>query len=206
MRAAAGIVAVATLVAAGRADAQEELRAQCTTGGATVPFCELAVLGLENLAARAGIVSAGGNPVPGTASTFGMRLGPLPRMSLAARFTVMPVELPPIFVRGQDETPDGLASSVNLDASVGLFTGFSVAPTVGGLPNVEHMRSNVGEAAILAPCDYPFPPGGVLAQGERNQDQVVAADLDFGQLARAQSGGSVRTWQDRRGELYSLID
>ena len=83
MRAAAGIVAVATLVADGRADAQEELRAQCTTGGATVPFCELAVLGLENLAARAGIVSAGGNPVPGTASTFGMRLGPLPRMSLA---------------------------------------------------------------------------------------------------------------------------
>lgn len=82
-----------------------------------------------------------------------------------------------------------------------------VAPTVGGLPNVEHLRSNVGEAAILAPCDYPFPPGGVLAQGERsNQDQVVAADLDLGQLARAQSGGSVRTWQDRRGELYPLID
>jgi hypothetical protein len=137
MRAAAGIVAVATLVAVGQADAQEALRAQCTSGGATVPFCELAVLGLENLAARAGIVSAGGNPVPGTASTFGMRLGPLPRMSLAARFTVMPVELPPIFVRGQDETPDGLASSINLDASVGLFTGFSVAPTVGGLLSVD---------------------------------------------------------------------
>ncbi len=81
-----------------------------------------------------------------------------------------------------------------------------VASTVGGLPNVEHMRSNVGEAAILAPCDFPFPPGGVLASGDRNQDMVVVANLDLGQLARARSGGSVRTWQDRRRDLYPLID
>lgn len=137
MRAAAGIVAVAMVVVAGRVDAQEELRAQCTSAGATVPFCELAVYGLETLTARAGIASAGGNPVPGTASTFGMRLGPLPRMSLAVRFTLMPVELPPIYVRGQDETPDGLVTSINVDGSVGLFTGFSVAPTVGGLLSVD---------------------------------------------------------------------
>jgi predicted amidohydrolase len=79
-----------------------------------------------------------------------------------------------------------------------------VAHTVGALP-VGNLRSNIGQAAILTPCDYPFPPGGVLAQGEMNQEMVIAADLDMGAISRAQSGGSVRTWQDRRGDLYPEI-
>ena len=81
-----------------------------------------------------------------------------------------------------------------------------VAHTVGGLPTVDNLRSNVGQAAILTPCDYPFPQGGVLAQGEINLDMVIAADLDMAAIAHAQQGGSVRTWQDRRGgELYPEI-
>lgn len=81
-----------------------------------------------------------------------------------------------------------------------------VAHTVGALPSVDNLRSNVGQAAILAPCDYPFPQGGVLAQGEMNLDMVIAADLDMAALERAQTGGSVRTWQHRRvGELYPDI-
>jgi predicted amidohydrolase len=77
-----------------------------------------------------------------------------------------------------------------------------VAHTVGGLPTVDNLRANIGQAAILSPCDYPFPQGGVLAQGEMNHDMVVAADLDMDAITHAQSGGSVRTWQDRRGDLY----
>lgn len=81
-----------------------------------------------------------------------------------------------------------------------------VAHTTGGLPTVENLRSNVGQAAILCPCDYPFPHGGVLAQGEMNDDMVIAADLDIAAIDRAQQGGSVRTWQDRRGgTLYPDI-
>lgn len=80
------------------------------------------------------------------------------------------------------------------------------AHTVGGLPGVDNLRSNVGQAAILTPCDYPFPQGGVLAEGEMNLDMVIAADLDMAALERAQSGGSVRTWQHRRaGDLYPDI-
>jgi predicted amidohydrolase len=80
------------------------------------------------------------------------------------------------------------------------------AHTVGGLPSVENLRSNVGQAAILTPCDYPFPQGGVLAEGEMNLEMVVAADLDMAALERAQSGGSVKTWQHRRsGDLYPDI-
>lgn len=81
-----------------------------------------------------------------------------------------------------------------------------VAHTTGGLQNVENLRANVGQAAILTPCDYPFPQGGVLAQGEMNDDMVIAADLDIVAVDRAQQGGSVRTWQDRRaGDLYPDI-
>lgn len=80
----------------------------------------------------------------------------------------------------------------------------AVSMTTGSLPNVPLMRANHGQAALLSPCDYPFPPGGVLAEGIVNDDQVVVADLDMGALARARDGGSVRTWQDRRPDLYTL--
>lgn len=77
--------------------------------------------------------------------------------------------------------------------------------TVGSLP-IDDLRAHQGQAAILTPCDYPFPTAGVLAQGELNQDMVVAADLDMEAIARAQAGGSVRTWQDRRKDLYPLAE
>lgn len=77
--------------------------------------------------------------------------------------------------------------------------------TVGSLP-IDDLRAHQGQAAILTPCDYPFPTGGVLAQGELNQDMVVAADLDMEAIAKAQGGGSVRTWQDRRKDLYPLAE
>jgi len=80
-----------------------------------------------------------------------------------------------------------------------------VSMTVGSLP-IDNLRAHQGQAAILTPCDYPFPTGGVLAQGELNQDMVVAADLDMEAIGRAQGGGSVRTWQDRRKDLYPLAE
>ena len=80
----------------------------------------------------------------------------------------------------------------------------ALSMTTGSLPNVPLMRANHGQATILTPCDYPFPPGGVLAEGVVNDDQIVVADLDMAALARARDGGSVRTWQDRRPDLYTL--
>jgi hypothetical protein len=35
---------------------------------------------------------------------------------------------------------------------------------------------------------------------------VIAADLDMEAIASAQGGGSVRTWQDRRKDLYPLAE
>lgn len=75
--------------------------------------------------------------------------------------------------------------------------------TVGSLPTVDFMRANFGQAAILTPNDIPFPPRGVLAEGEINGDMLVTADLDLQLLYDVREKGSVTTWRDRRTDLYA---
>lgn len=74
--------------------------------------------------------------------------------------------------------------------------------TVGALPTVDFMRANFGQAAIITPNDIPFPPKGLLAEGELNNDMIVTADLDLELLYEVRERGSVTTWRDRRTDLY----
>lgn len=74
--------------------------------------------------------------------------------------------------------------------------------TVGSLSTVDFMRANFGQAAIITPNDLPFPPRGILAEGEINDDMVVTADLDVSLLYKVREKGSVTTWRDRRIDLY----
>ncbi|NUM54417.1 MAG: carbon-nitrogen hydrolase family protein [Candidatus Hydrogenedentes bacterium] len=75
--------------------------------------------------------------------------------------------------------------------------------TVGSLPTVDFMRANTGQAAIIAPNDVPFPPRGILAEGELNHDMIVTADIDLALLEEVRAKGSVTTWRDRRTDLYT---
>lgn len=74
--------------------------------------------------------------------------------------------------------------------------------TVGSLPTVDFMRANFGQAAVIAPNDIPFPPRGILVEGEINNDMIVTADLDLSLLKQVRERGSVTTWRDRRTDLY----
>lgn len=74
--------------------------------------------------------------------------------------------------------------------------------TVGSLPTVDFMRANFGQAAIISPNDIPFPPQGILAEGEINHDMIITADLDLNLLYKVREKGSVTTWRDRRIDLY----
>jgi predicted amidohydrolase len=65
------------------------------------------------------------------------------------------------------------------------------------------MRANFGQAAVITPNDVPFPPKGILVEGEINGDMVVTADLDLSLLAVVRERGSVTTWRDRRTDLYT---
>jgi predicted amidohydrolase len=75
--------------------------------------------------------------------------------------------------------------------------------TVGALPKVDFMRANFGQAAVITPNDIPFPPKGILVEGEINQDMIVTADLDLDLLYQVRESGSVTTWRDRRVDLYT---
>lgn len=74
--------------------------------------------------------------------------------------------------------------------------------TVGALPTVDFMRANFGQAAVITPNDIPFPPRGIMAEGELNGDMLVVADLDLSLLYQVREQGSVTTWRDRRTDLY----
>lgn len=75
--------------------------------------------------------------------------------------------------------------------------------TVGSLPTVDFMRANFGQAAVITPNDIPFPPKGILVEGEINNDMIVTADLDLDLLYEVRERGSVTTWRDRRTDLYT---
>ncbi|ULT59016.1 carbon-nitrogen hydrolase family protein [Neobacillus drentensis] len=74
--------------------------------------------------------------------------------------------------------------------------------TVGSLPTVDFMRANFGQAAVITPNDIPFPPQGIMVEGEFNQDMIVTADLNLELLYKVREKGSVTTWRDRRTDLY----
>ncbi|ALS27964.1 apolipoprotein acyltransferase [Paenibacillus sp. 32O-W] len=74
--------------------------------------------------------------------------------------------------------------------------------TVGSLRTVDFMRANYGQAAVIAPNDIPFPPAGIIAEGEINDDMLVVADLYLKLLEEVRAAGSVTTWRDRRTDLY----
>jgi len=74
--------------------------------------------------------------------------------------------------------------------------------TVGSLPTVDFMRANTGQAAIISPNDIPFPPRGIVAEGELNNDMIVTADIDLALLEEVRKKGSVTTWRDRRTDIY----
>lgn len=74
--------------------------------------------------------------------------------------------------------------------------------TIGSLQTVDFMRGNFGQAAVITPNDVPFPPKGILAEGEINQDMIITADLDLDLLYQVRESGSVTTWRDRRTDLY----
>src|SRR5690606_32979625 len=79
----------------------------------------------------------------------------------------------------------------------------AVTGTVGALPNVDFMRLNYGQAALIAPNDIPFPPAGIIVEGDSNQDMIVTGDFDLALLQEVRQKGSVMTWRDRRTDLYT---
>jgi hypothetical protein len=121
----------------------ESLRAQCEAGGSAGvrQLCRHVADATVILQPRAALALSGGNPVPGTPSTLGIRLGTLPRLSMGLRVSAADVSLPPIRRVGTEANVDFPLGSINFDASLGVFPGFTLFPTAGGFASLDLLGS-----------------------------------------------------------------
>ncbi|BCG57348.1 carbon-nitrogen hydrolase family protein [Paenibacillus sp. URB8-2] len=58
------------------------------------------------------------------------------------------------------------------------------------------------QAGLFAPCDFPFPPDGVIQAGVVNESMLVIATADFSMLRENRERGTVAPFYDRRPALY----
>ena len=123
-------------LAAGPAAAQDGPGQACGTAGSAVAECNLATGSIEVTQPRIGLALFGGSPVPGTASTLGMRIGSMPRISVSGRVTVVPTRVPPLADR-EGGTETGWIAGLSTQAVVGILPGWSPLPTVGGVLSLD---------------------------------------------------------------------
>ncbi|MCC9602182.1 GNAT family N-acetyltransferase [Stieleria sp. JC731] len=81
----------------------------------------------------------------------------------------------------------------------------TIAGCTGNLPFVENADIHYAQSAILTPCDVTFARDGIGAQANENIETVVIHDVDLELLRRHRISGSVRNWNDRRTDLYEVI-
>lgn len=72
----------------------------------------------------------------------------------------------------------------------------------GALPNLRYFEQWYGRSTIITPCDIPFPPDGIMVQGEWNEDSCLVGEVDLGLLQRIRESGSVTPRKERRPEAY----
>jgi hypothetical protein len=110
--------------------------------------CVTVAQAVESAQPQIGILLAAGNPTLGTASTGGIRLGVLPRVSATLKGNVVFVRLPGILAENAGGAAQRLNEAVGLPVpalsgtlSVGVYPGVSLAPTVGGFGAVDLLAS-----------------------------------------------------------------
>jgi hypothetical protein len=113
--------------------------------------------------AAAGIAFVGGNPVPGASSTLGMRIGKIPRITVALRGTGAFMNLQSVRTETSGDDEKGIARTINLDAAVGVLSGWSIAPTIGGFASLDLIAS----AGMLTMPDEFSEAGNSWAIGAR---------------------------------------
>lgn len=155
--AAGAIVAGLALALAATPDsAAAQLATRCSGEVATpelVSACAAAVTSLEGVRDGLGVGHAGAATLPGTSSALGRRFGVTPRFAITARAGL---------VRFDRVSPEGWSTSgrssgwspvLGLSAGLGVFDGFSLAPTVSGVLGVDL----VGDvSSVRLPADDGF--------------------------------------------------
>lgn len=82
----------------------------------------------------------------------------------------------------------------------------AISGCTGNLPFVANADIHYAQSAILTPCDVSFSRDGVANETNPNIETVLIQDVDLELLRRQRLGGTVRTWQDRRTDLYKVVE
>lgn len=82
----------------------------------------------------------------------------------------------------------------------------ATAGTVGNLPHVKNMDVQYAQSAILTPTDYVFARDGIAGECTPDAETVLIHDLDLEILNRHRLSGTTRNWNDRRTDLYRVVD
>ena len=82
----------------------------------------------------------------------------------------------------------------------------ATAGTVGNLPHVKNMDVQYAQSAILTPTDYVFARDGIAGECTPDAETVLIHDLDLEILNRHRLKGTTRNWNDRRTDLYRVVD
>jgi predicted amidohydrolase/ribosomal protein S18 acetylase RimI-like enzyme len=81
-----------------------------------------------------------------------------------------------------------------------------IAGTVGNLPTVDNFDIHYAQSGIYTPSDIPFSRDAILAECTPNIETVIIDDVDIELLKRHRRSGSVLNWNDRRLDLYQVLE
>ena len=82
----------------------------------------------------------------------------------------------------------------------------AVAGCTGNLPFVENSDIHYAQSAIFTPADAEFARDAIAAECNANIETMIIHDLDLELLRRHRESGSVQNWNDRRSDLYHVVD
>ena len=80
----------------------------------------------------------------------------------------------------------------------------AIAGSVGNLPRVSNMDTQVAQSGVFTPADFAFPGNGVLAEAPPNAETTLVAELDLALLKQLHTYGSLRNLKGRRTDLFEL--
>jgi hypothetical protein len=124
----------------GSAQSAEALAASCAAAGGDATLCARAAGAGRDLLGYVSLLAGPGAELSGQASTLGRRLGGSPRIGASLRGGGVSVVAPSLAsVGGSDSSP--FVTSAQATLALGLFDGFQVAPTVGGVLSFDVIAS-----------------------------------------------------------------
>ncbi len=81
----------------------------------------------------------------------------------------------------------------------------AIAGCTGNLPFVENADVHYAQSGVFTPSDFPFARDAVASESTPNIETVIIHDVDVEMLRRHRLSGTVRTWNDRRKDLYRVV-